>query len=96
MFGSWVSAFQSKANKKEDGSATANAIPKERLRSPCTAVCTIDPISGYCEGCLRTLDEIGAWRFMEPEKKITVLDDLKNRQIPDHKPQSEKLNDALQ
>ena len=26
--------------------------------SPCTRVCVIDPVSGFCRGCLRTLDEI--------------------------------------
>ena len=32
-----------------------------RVPSPCTNVCRIDPATGWCEGCLRTLDEIAAW-----------------------------------
>jgi hypothetical protein len=32
-----------------------------KVPSPCTEVCRIDPQSGWCEGCLRTLDEIAAW-----------------------------------
>jgi len=34
---------------------------KTRVPSPCTDVCRIDPASGWCEGCLRTIDEIAAW-----------------------------------
>jgi predicted Fe-S protein YdhL (DUF1289 family) len=29
--------------------------------SPCISVCRIDPASGLCEGCLRSLDEIAGW-----------------------------------
>ena len=32
-----------------------------KVPSPCTDVCRIDAQSGWCEGCLRTLDEIAAW-----------------------------------
>ena len=29
--------------------------------SPCTSVCRMDPATGWCLGCWRTLDEIAAW-----------------------------------
>lgn len=29
--------------------------------SPCVNVCRMDAASGWCQGCLRTLDEIAAW-----------------------------------
>ena len=29
--------------------------------SPCISVCKIAPDTGLCYGCLRTLEEIGAW-----------------------------------
>ncbi|MGO4158362.1 DUF1289 domain-containing protein [Cupriavidus sp. YAF13] len=29
--------------------------------SPCRNVCRMDAASGYCEGCLRTIEEIAAW-----------------------------------
>lgn len=29
--------------------------------SPCVSVCRMDAAGGYCEGCLRSLDEIAAW-----------------------------------
>ncbi|MCR9145020.1 MAG: DUF1289 domain-containing protein [bacterium] len=62
--------------------ADSDAQKKKRLRSPCIAVCAMDPVSGYCEGCLRTIDEISAWRFMEADAKLAILDDLPNRRIP--------------
>jgi predicted Fe-S protein YdhL (DUF1289 family) len=32
-----------------------------------------------CEGCLRTLDEIGAWDSMGAEEKWSVLDAVEER-----------------
>lgn len=40
--------------------------------SPCTNVCRMDAATGWCEGCLRTIDEIAAW---------TVLDDAGRRAV---------------
>ncbi|HUN91380.1 MAG TPA: DUF1289 domain-containing protein, partial [Burkholderiaceae bacterium] len=31
------------------------------VASPCVNVCHIEPGTGCCEGCLRTLDEIAGW-----------------------------------
>ena len=33
----------------------------QHVPSPCTSVCVIDPVSGVCAGCYRTLDEIAGW-----------------------------------
>ena len=33
--------------------------------SPCTSVCRMDRLSGFCEGCLRTIPEIAGWSKME-------------------------------
>jgi len=41
--------------------------------SPCTNVCVINRACDLCEGCLRTLDEIGAWDSMSAEEKLAVL-----------------------
>lgn len=40
--------------------APAGAGPAP-IESPCTGVCRIDPASGWCVGCGRTLDEIARW-----------------------------------
>jgi hypothetical protein len=36
-------------------------------------VCVIDRARELCAGCLRTLDEIGAWDSMSNEEKWDVL-----------------------
>ena len=47
--------------------------PEEIVTSPCISVCAVDKALGMCIGCLRTLQEIGAWRVMTPaEKKACV------------------------
>lgn len=40
--------------------------------SPCISVCKIAPDSGLCYGCLRTLEEIGAWSTSEDADKRAV------------------------
>ncbi len=37
--------------------------------SPCIGVCRIDPASGLCVGCLRTLDEIAAWGALDDDAR---------------------------
>lgn len=50
--------------------------------SPCIGICRLDP-RGYCEGCLRTGDEIARWRGMsESERLHYMLDILPTRQTP--------------
>ena len=45
----------------------------ETVTSPCISVCTVDRERGICVGCLRTLQEIGAWRMMSPAEKKAVV-----------------------
>ena len=40
--------------------------------SPCMSVCRMDAASGFCEGCMRTLDEIAAWGMMDNAAKRAV------------------------
>jgi predicted Fe-S protein YdhL (DUF1289 family) len=48
--------------------------------SPCTKVCSIDHRTGWCLGCLRTGEEIGAWPAMSPDAKRGLLARLAERQ----------------
>jgi len=41
--------------------------------SPCISVCQIDPRTGWCLGCFRTIDEIREWPILEAEEKRAVL-----------------------
>jgi len=48
--------------------------PPIEVPSPCVTLCRIDPASGLCEGCARTLDEITDWLILEPDERLTVWD----------------------
>jgi uncharacterized protein len=48
--------------------------------SPCIGVCIIDPASGYCLGCARTIPEIAGWLDFSPEEKQRLLETLAARQ----------------
>ena len=42
------------------------------VASPCISVCRIEPASGLCVGCQRTLDEIAAWSGCSDEQKRAI------------------------
>lgn len=42
------------------------------IESPCILVCTIDPETGFCLGCARTLDEIARWSSMSADERLAV------------------------
>ena len=52
---------------------------RDEVESPCIKICVIHPASRLCTGCLRTIDEIGAWSQMTPDARRAVLNDLENR-----------------
>lgn len=45
---------------------------QDDVPSPCQSVCRMDPDTGWCEGCLRTLDEIAAWSRLGDEDRRGV------------------------
>ncbi|MCP4329023.1 MAG: DUF1289 domain-containing protein [Alphaproteobacteria bacterium] len=49
------------------------------IPSPCIAVCTLDPVTGYCRGCMRTAHEIGRWPVAENEERLAIVEQLKAR-----------------
>lgn len=53
--------------------APFDAAPADYVASPCISVCSIDKATRQCIGCLRTLDEIGAWRAMTPDQQRAVV-----------------------
>jgi predicted Fe-S protein YdhL (DUF1289 family) len=56
--------------------------PRRPIVSPCVSVCVIDPQSGLCRGCKRTLDEISRWVVMTDAQRLAVLDALPGRPAP--------------
>jgi len=51
----------------------------DSIASPCNGICMIDERSGYCTGCLRSLQEIAAWPDLLPAAKINLLKILEMR-----------------
>lgn len=44
--------------------------------SPCVAICRMDPATGLCEGCARTLGEIATWSGMTDDERRAVWAEL--------------------
>lgn len=47
--------------------------------SPCTGVCRLARATGLCEGCLRTIEEITAWRTLDDSGRRAVWRALRQR-----------------
>ncbi|SHE63778.1 hypothetical protein SAMN05444339_101942 [Loktanella atrilutea] len=59
--------------------STDNVWKRDEIDSPCVKVCVIHSESRLCTGCLRTIDEIGAWSRMTPEARRAVMAELPAR-----------------
>jgi hypothetical protein len=49
------------------------------VASPCVRLCSIDPASGLCAGCGRTLAEIGAWMRLSGAERQEIMEALPGR-----------------
>jgi predicted Fe-S protein YdhL (DUF1289 family) len=49
--------------------------------SPCTNVCAIDAATGWCAGCMRTIDEIAAWGALDDKARRAVWKLLPARRL---------------
>ena len=52
---------------------------RAEIESPCIKICVIHPETRLCSGCLRSIDEIGAWSRMTPEMRRAVIAELPER-----------------
>ena len=57
----------------------ARARQQEPVGSPCTNVCRLDKITGLCEGCFRSREEIKTWKTLTDDRKLALLDVLLSR-----------------
>jgi len=62
-----------------DFSARKARLDAARADSPCVDICQLDVATGYCIGCARTGEEIGAWSGMSTDERRAVLDALPGR-----------------
>lgn len=50
------------------------------IESPCIKVCAIDPDTGLCQGCRRTIAEITGWASFTDTERKRIMKQLKTRQ----------------
>jgi predicted Fe-S protein YdhL (DUF1289 family) len=43
------------------------------IETPCIKICSLDPQSGLCIGCGRTLEEIARWGSMAPAERARIM-----------------------
>ncbi|WP_342778621.1 DUF1289 domain-containing protein [Phreatobacter stygius] len=49
------------------------------IETPCVKICVIHPTAGICEGCGRTLAEIGGWLTLSADDRRRVMATLPAR-----------------
>jgi uncharacterized protein len=59
---------------------TPREPPDTRMpASPCIGICLVDPASGHCRGCLRSIAEITKWYAAGAAEKRAMLAVLAER-----------------
>jgi len=51
------------------------------VESPCKNVCELDPNTGLCLGCKRTVDEIQNWNLKDNNEKMMITKKAQNRDL---------------
>ena len=55
------------------------AAQGKHVPSPCQSVCVMHPVTGWCEGCMRTIGEIAEWSRLDADGKLAVWAQLPER-----------------
>ncbi|MFD2365139.1 DUF1289 domain-containing protein [Pseudoduganella sp. GCM10020061] len=48
--------------------------------SPCINLCEMDQATGFCRGCMRTIDEIVSWGQASDQYKRAVWEQIRARE----------------
>jgi len=59
--------------------STDDIWKRAEIDSPCVKVCVIHAETRLCTGCLRSIDEIGAWSGMTPDLRREIMAALPER-----------------
>jgi uncharacterized protein len=49
------------------------------IETPCEKICIVDPPSGLCRGCGRSLAEIGNWTAYSDAERSRIMAELPDR-----------------
>jgi uncharacterized protein len=55
-------------------------MSEQDVVSPCIGVCSVDDLTGLCQGCYRTLDEIQNWWDLDYVGKLAVVKQASERE----------------
>lgn len=80
-----------------EGLDTSCLCPKclgELVTSPCIRICELDPASGLCRGCLRTIEEIQDWPSSSNREKLEILRVIRVRKQELAKPDPSPAEEA--
>jgi hypothetical protein len=55
-------------------------MSEQAVASPCIGVCSMDDLTGLCQGCYRTLDEIQNWWDLDHAGKLAVVKQASERE----------------
>ena len=61
--------------------ARARHIDPE-VPSPCISVCQMNPATGLCSGCHRTVEEIAGWGQAGEAERLVIWASIEARQVP--------------
>jgi predicted Fe-S protein YdhL (DUF1289 family) len=61
------------------GGAASDSRIMPTIISPCEKICTVDPGSGLCSGCGRSLEEIASWTSYSDAERARVMQELPRR-----------------
>lgn len=50
------------------------------VQSPCVSLCHFDGRTGFCTGCLRTLEEARAWKKIGDPARHRIINDRTRRE----------------
>lgn len=60
------------------------------IASPCINICKMDPQSGLCIGCFRTIEEIAGWSQADDARRVSILAAVARRRL-EHDPWEDSL-----
>jgi uncharacterized protein len=60
------------------GRGSMNSI-KVDAETPCNGVCALEPVSGLCMGCGRSLAEIAGWISFDDKERAAIMRRLPTR-----------------
>ena len=58
-----------------------SALNTAAVASPCISICRMHEPTGWCEGCLRTLDEITVWGTLDNAARRALLQQISPRRV---------------